>query len=119
MPSEINSIRASCVAHTERYTVGKPVSVLLGKKACGLSSGTDMIQLMPSIFRELGFTGSPSSDSFFYADISAQNSDNRILYDQSNGAPYYDADGSAALAAVQFAVLSTLPEIYYLGFIVG
>ena len=29
----------------------------------------------------------------------------RIIYDQSNGAIYYDADGSGAVAAIQIAII--------------
>jgi Ca2+-binding RTX toxin-like protein len=37
-----------------------------------------------------------------------------VLYDQTNGALYYDADGTGALAAVRFAVLGGMPAIQYL-----
>jgi Ca2+-binding RTX toxin-like protein len=77
------------------------------------SSGTDKIQLSPAIFREIGFTGAPSTEAFFHAGSAAQDADDRVLYDQSNGELYYDADGNGALAAVQFAVLSSLPTLLY------
>ncbi len=69
-------------------------------------SGTDKIELSSAIFREIGFSGSPSSDVFFHAGSAAHDTDDRILYDQGNGGLYYDVDGNGALAAVQFAVLS-------------
>jgi cyclophilin family peptidyl-prolyl cis-trans isomerase len=83
------------------------------------SSGTDKIQLASAIFSQLGFTGSPGSDAFFYAGSTAHDSTDRVLYDQTNGALYYDADGSGVLAAVQFAVLVGMPVIQYLDFQVG
>ncbi len=82
-------------------------------------SGTDKIELSSAIFREMGFSGSPSSDVFFHAGSAAQDADDRILYDQSNGTLSYDADGSGALAAVQFAVLSAMPGLQYTDFVVG
>jgi serralysin len=77
------------------------------------ASGTDSIQLSSTIFRDMGFSGSPASDAFFHAGSAAQDADDRILYDQTVGALYYDADGIGALAAVQFAVLSGAPSLLY------
>jgi hypothetical protein len=77
------------------------------------SSGTDKIQLSPAIFRAMGFSGAPSTDAFFHAGSAAHDATDRILYDQSNGALSYDADGTGALAAVQFAVLSSAPVLLY------
>ena len=37
--------------------------------------------------------------------------DDRILYDASTGKLYFDADGSGAGAAVQFAILSGSPAL--------
>jgi uncharacterized delta-60 repeat protein len=83
------------------------------------SSGTDKIQLAPAIFSQMGFTGAPSSNAFFHTGSSAHDADDRIVYDQANGALYYDADGTDALAAVQFAVLSSVPTLLYTDFVVG
>ena len=82
-------------------------------------SGVDKILLSSAIFREIGFTGTPSSDAFFFTGGESQNADDRIVYDQSNGALYYDADGTGALAAVQFALLSSAPTLLYTDFLVG
>jgi Ca2+-binding RTX toxin-like protein len=82
-------------------------------------SGEDKIQLSPAIFRELDFSGTPSTDAFFHAGSSAHDMPDRILYDQSNGALYYDADGTGALAAVQYALLISAPTLLYTDFVVG
>ncbi len=82
-------------------------------------SGTDKIQLSLAIFRELGFSGAPSTDAFFHAGSAAHDTTDRILYDQANGALFYDADGTGALAAVQFAVFSSGPTLLYTDFVVG
>ncbi len=81
-------------------------------------SGEDKLQLSSAIFRELGFSGTPSTDAFFHAGSTAPDADDRILYDQSNGALYYDADGIDGMAAMQFAVLSSLPMLQHNDFIV-
>ncbi len=83
------------------------------------TSGTDRIQLSPAIFRDMGFSGSPGSDAFFHLGATAQDADDRILYDQAVGSLYYDADGAGALAAVQFATLSGSPQLYFTDFQVG
>lgn len=82
-------------------------------------SGTDRIELSSLIFRDMGFSGSPGSDAFFCSGGAAQDADDRILYDPGNGALYYDADGTGALAAVQFAVLNGRPSLLYSDFVVG
>jgi Ca2+-binding RTX toxin-like protein len=82
-------------------------------------SGVDKIELASAIFKDIGFTGSPSTHAFFHAGSTAQDEDDRILYDQSTGALSYDADGSGALAAVQFAVLSGAPVMLYTDLLVA
>ncbi len=77
------------------------------------SSGSDRIQLSPAIFRQIGFSGEPSTDAYFHADSTAHDADDRILYDSANGALYYDADGSGTLAAIQFAQLSSAPLLLF------
>jgi Ca2+-binding RTX toxin-like protein len=67
----------------------------------------------------MGFSGAPGTDAFFYANSAAHDADDRILYDQATGALAYDADGSGALAAVQFAVLSGVPVLLHTDFHVG
>jgi uncharacterized delta-60 repeat protein len=83
------------------------------------SSDTDKIQLSLAIFRELGFAGVPSTDAFFHAGSAAHDTTDHIVYDQSNGALYFDADGTGALAAVQFAVMNSTPALLYTDFVVG
>ena len=43
----------------------------------------------------------------FLVGVAAQDADDRILYDPTSGALSFDADGSGAGAAVQFAALSS------------
>ncbi len=76
-------------------------------------SGTDRIQLSPAIFRDMGFSGSPATDAFFRLGGTAQDADDRILYDTATGALSYDADGTGSLSSVRFAVLSGAPTLLH------
>ncbi|WP_299162690.1 family 16 glycosylhydrolase [Accumulibacter sp.] len=68
----------------------------------------DSIELENGIFGSLTSTGSLAAGSFrAAAGVSAADADDFILYDSASGALYYDADGNAAGAAVQFASLSS------------
>lgn len=57
------------------------------------------------IFSALVATGTLSAGAF-NTGAAATEADDRIVYDTSNGALYYDADGSGAGAAVRFATLT-------------
>ena len=48
----------------------------------------------------------------------AVDSSDRILYDQSTGRLYFDADGSGSVGRVQFAVLTNLPTLTFADFLV-
>jgi serralysin len=68
------------------------------------NTADDTIRLENAIFTKLSKTGTLSS-SFFRANGGgiAQDSNDYILYDTSNGKLYYDADGNGAQLALQFA----------------
>ncbi|NHF73490.1 M10 family metallopeptidase C-terminal domain-containing protein [Paracoccus xiamenensis] len=67
----------------------------------------DLILLDLRIFTELGDEGALSFGSFHGSSAgTAQDAGDRILYDTDSGALSYDADGSGAEAAVQFARLA-------------
>lgn len=70
----------------------------------GFASGSDHIQLSSAIFGGLG-TG-PLATGAFATGTAAADADDRIVYDQATGRLSYDADGSGAGAAVDFALLS-------------
>jgi Ca2+-binding RTX toxin-like protein len=69
----------------------------------GFSTSGDRIQLGGDIFTAIG-SGTLAS-SAFTTGSGATSADHRIIYNSSNGALLYDADGSGAGAAVQFATL--------------
>lgn len=66
--------------------------------------GTDMIELSHAIFSTLS-TGHLSADAFDIGS-SAHDASDRIVYNAKSGALLYDADGTGAGAAVQFASLT-------------
>ena len=83
-------------------------------------TGTDKIQLSKSVFTSLGATGSLTAN-LFSSGTTAQEADDRISYNSTTGALYYDADGNGAGVAVQIAILGTStphPTIAYTDFAV-
>lgn len=71
--------------------------------------GVDIIQLSRAVFSTLPL-GALAASAFGVGTV-AQNTDQRILYDPTTGALYYDADGDGAAAAVQFATVSPLTPL--------
>jgi Ca2+-binding RTX toxin-like protein len=79
----------------------------------------DVFQLENNIFTELTTTGTLSADSFRAStDGTAGDSNDYILYNTTTGGLYYDADGSGAGLAIQFATLTGAPTINNLDFVV-
>ena len=73
-------------------------------------SGMDKIQLSKSVFTALGAVGSGLASIQFWSGAGAvqgHDANDRIVYDTTSGALYYDADGSGAVEAVQIALLGT------------
>jgi Ca2+-binding RTX toxin-like protein len=68
------------------------------------SVASDTIRLENSIFTAVGATGTLAASAFRIG-ASAADSTDRIIYNPTTGALLYDADGSGAKAAVQFATL--------------
>jgi hypothetical protein len=86
-------------------------------------SGTDKIDLENSVMTALGrTTGSLTTDQFFSSSTAVRGNDNsdRIIYNTTSGALYYDADGSGNGAAVQIALmgLSNHPALTYQDFLI-
>jgi Ca2+-binding RTX toxin-like protein len=66
--------------------------------------GSDRIGIDNAIFA--GLDGGALPDSAFRSGTSAQDADDRVIYDPTTGALWFDADGSGAGAAIQFAQLT-------------
>lgn len=80
----------------------------------------DTIELARSVMTGLGPVGTLNSADFrFGAGITtAGDATDRIIYNTSTGALYYDADGTGAGAAVQFAQLNAAPTLNFNDFII-
>jgi Ca2+-binding RTX toxin-like protein len=64
----------------------------------------DTIQLSKSVMSALGELGTLSVDDFKFSTEALDSSD-RIIYNQTSGALFFDEDGSDATAAIQIALL--------------
>jgi Ca2+-binding RTX toxin-like protein len=69
------------------------------------NSAEDVILLDNAVFAGIGADGSTLSASAFTTGSAATTTGHRIVFDSASGALLYDADGSGAIAAVQFATL--------------
>jgi Ca2+-binding RTX toxin-like protein len=65
----------------------------------------DTIQLQDSVYTRAGPVGTLSAEAF-HIGARAQEADDRIIYDTTSGALYYDRDGSGSATQVKFAQLS-------------
>ena len=68
--------------------------------------GTDELQFSKAIFTKLGSVGELTAAEF-WSGTAARDTSDRIIYNESTGALYYDADGTGAIAAVQVAIIGT------------
>ena len=77
----------------------------------------DNIQLRQAAFKAFGYTGTLHADDFFAAAgaTKAHDATDRLVYNTTTGALYYDADGLGGGAAVQIALLGALthPALVY------
>ena len=74
--------------------------------------GQDKIELNNSIFTSLVAEGMLSEDNFHSSATSAAADENDyIIYNTTSGSLFYDADGNGAGVAVEFAKLTSKPEI--------
>jgi serralysin len=73
------------------------------------ATGTDKIQLSKSIFADLAATVNLTESAFWSAAGAVKGNDatDRVVYNTTTGALYYDADGSGSGASVQIALLGT------------
>lgn len=71
------------------------------------SVAEDQIHLDKATFSSLATGANSTLSSGEFAIGAATDESDRIIYDSATGALYYDADGTGAAAAVQFATLST------------
>ena len=72
-------------------------------------SGTDELHFSKAVFTGFGYEGELSAGQFRSGagETTAHDSSDRIIYNTSSGALYYDADGEGGVAAVQVAIIGT------------
>ncbi len=68
--------------------------------------GSDSFRIENAIFTAVGGAGTLAANAFTVGSA-ASAATHRIIYDSTNGALYYDADGNGVGAAQQFATLTT------------
>jgi Ca2+-binding RTX toxin-like protein len=76
----------------------------------------DTIELENKVFGHL--KAGVLEQAAFYVGSAAHDNSDRIIYDQTSGAVYYDADGTGTAAAVQFATLGTGLAVTHLDFFI-
>lgn len=86
-------------------------------------SGTDKIDLENSVMKALGLTTGTLASGQFWAGagvVKGHDADDRIVYNTTTGALYYDADGWGSSAAIQIAMmgLSIHPTLRYEDFLI-
>jgi Ca2+-binding RTX toxin-like protein len=72
---------------------------------------SERILLDDAIFMRAGAVGQLTGAAF-YSGTAAHDADDRIIYNAKTGALFYDADGTGATAAVQFATVSGQPALH-------
>jgi len=86
-------------------------------------SGTDRLEFSRAVFDGLSGTGPLSIEQFRSGPgvTAAGDADDRLLYDTTSGAVYYDADGIGGVEAVQVAVLgaTTHPTLGHADILIG
>ena len=80
------------------------------------NASSDTIELDNSVFTGLP-TGVLSADAFQIGTAAVDATD-RIIYDDTTGALYFDADGSGAAAQIQFATIQGSPTLTRFDFLV-
>ena len=86
-------------------------------KILDFSAADDTIALSRAVFGGISTTGTLSA-SAFHNGSAAQDASDRIIYNQSTGKIFYDADGNGAGAAVLFAQVSAGTALTNLDFVV-
>lgn len=71
----------------------------------GFSVNDDSIHLENKVFTKVGKAGKLKTGAF-WSGKAAHDGNDRIIYDKSTGALFYDADGTGGAGAIKFALLS-------------
>jgi Ca2+-binding RTX toxin-like protein len=76
------------------------------------ASGSDKVQLDDSAFTAIGALGNfAAGDGRFWSGAAAHDASDRVIYNQSTGSLYYDADGNGGGAAQLIATFAGNPTV--------
>jgi len=95
-----------------------------GRVASAPTAYSDKLEFSKAVFVGLGSTTGPLAAEQFWSGAgvtTAHDADDRMIYDTTTGALYYDADGIGGVDAVQVALLGTTthPELAYTDIMIG
>ncbi|MGQ0674463.1 MAG: matrixin family metalloprotease [Hyphomicrobium sp.] len=95
-------------AAADTFVFSSPLGPTNVDRITDFSHADDSIRLSSAIFSAIGPT--LVADEFFVVGSGPADRQDRIIYNATNGRLYYDADGNAAGAAVEIAILSGSPD---------
>jgi Ca2+-binding RTX toxin-like protein len=114
-------------AGNDMISTGSGKDILIFKSALNAATNIDTVldykpaydtmRLENTYFKQLTRTGTLSSTAFRVGPEALDRSD-RIIYDNTTGALFYDPDGNGPAAAIQFAKMINMPVLRYSEFIV-
>jgi VCBS repeat-containing protein len=101
------------------FSFSSPLSAVNIDTISDFSDDTDHIGLNAAIFTKL-FNDTDLSDNLIVGvdGVSAQDEDDYLIYNSTTKALYYDADGSGAGVAVQFATLTNINTVSASDFVI-
>ncbi len=99
-------------ADTFRFDTS-PNGALNADTITDFASGIDHIELALSVMAELGSLGVLDADAFRSGAqaVKGQDASDRVIFNTSTGALYYDSDGSGAARSIKIAVLGPLAAL--------
>jgi serralysin len=102
-------------AGADSFVFATAPGVLTGGVVADFTSASDNISLDDAAFTAIGGLGNfAAGDARFFAGAGAtagHDADDRLVYNTTTGALYYDADGSGAGAAQQVTTLAGHPAL--------
>ncbi|HTV71562.1 MAG TPA: calcium-binding protein [Rhizobiaceae bacterium] len=102
-------------AGIDKFIFSSPVTLANRDFIYDFNRVDDTIQLDNAVFTKIGALGALKSTAFKLS-TQALDADDRIIYNRTTGQIFYDADGSGAGGAINFATLTTKPLITYADF---
>jgi Ca2+-binding RTX toxin-like protein len=103
----------------DRFVFSAPLSAAVNvDRITDFSPAADRIDLAHGIFAGTGAAGSVLSAAAFHVGHHAHDASDRIIYDKTTGALFYDSNGNAAGGEVKFAVVAHNLAITHADFLI-